>query len=233
MRAPARGMRTGVACTVMLTLPRQQFMNLLVFCARSLAQARPRPGRQELLGPFSRSLACVVWARRRRRATASASEASAWLGAAGAAKPKAGGGLLGAFVRSLGVSVVGTAALTRGDIEGALAQLKRKLMERNVAEEIAEKRAPLLLWECIALGFKGIWLQGRLRLCPRTPESALDNMGYFSLKTACSTVSLRVPDIRMANIANIKLGLNKSCSLVLRWLQKFTCSSAQAERECM
>ena len=31
---------------------------------------------------------------------------------AGAAKPKAGGGLLGAFVRSLGVSVVGTAALT-------------------------------------------------------------------------------------------------------------------------
>ena len=44
-------------------------------------------------------------------------------------------------MRSLGVSVVGTAALTRGDIEGALAQLKRKLMERNVAEEIAEKCA--------------------------------------------------------------------------------------------
>ena len=61
--------------------------------------------------------------------------------AAGAAKPKAGGGLLGAFVRSLGVSVVGTAALTREDIAGALAQLKRKLMERNVAEEIAEKCA--------------------------------------------------------------------------------------------
>ena len=64
---------------------------------------------------------------------------------AGAAKPKAGGGLLGAFVRSLGVSVVGTAALTREDIAGALAQLKRKLMERNVAEEIAEKCARLSL----------------------------------------------------------------------------------------
>ena len=30
-------------------------------------------------------------------------------------------------------------ALTRADIEPALAQLKRKLMERNVAEEIADK----------------------------------------------------------------------------------------------
>jgi len=58
-----------------------------------------------------------------------------------AGKAKAGGGLLGAFVRSLGVSVVGTAALTREDIAGALAQLKRKLMKRNVAEEIAEKCA--------------------------------------------------------------------------------------------
>ena len=60
-------------------------------------------------------------------------------GSVDAGKAKAGGGLLGAFVRSLGVSVVGTAALTREDIAGALAQLKRKLMERNVAEEIAEK----------------------------------------------------------------------------------------------
>lgn len=30
-------------------------------------------------------------------------------------------------------------ALTRADIEPALAQLKKKLMERNVAEEIADK----------------------------------------------------------------------------------------------
>ena len=57
-----------------------------------------------------------------------------------AAKP-AGGGLLSSFVRSLGVSVVGTASLTRDDIEPALEALKRKLMERNVAAEIADKCA--------------------------------------------------------------------------------------------
>jgi hypothetical protein len=51
---------------------------------------------------------------------------------------KAGGGLLSSFVRSLGVTV-GSAALSRGDIAPALVQLKAKLMERNVAEEIAEK----------------------------------------------------------------------------------------------
>lgn len=50
-----------------------------------------------------------------------------------------GGGLLSSFVRTIGVNVTGTAALARGDIAPALAQLKKKLMERNVAEEIAEK----------------------------------------------------------------------------------------------
>ena len=46
------------------------------------------------------------------------------------------GGLLGTFVRSVGCSIP------------ALAQLKRKLMERNVAEEIAAKCAHTLraLW---------------------------------------------------------------------------------------
>ena len=48
-------------------------------------------------------------------------------------------GLLGSFVKSVGTSVMGTAALTREDIQPALVQLKRKLMERNVAEEIAAK----------------------------------------------------------------------------------------------
>ncbi|GAB4818620.1 hypothetical protein N2152v2_005666 [Parachlorella kessleri] len=58
------------------------------------------------------------------------------VGGGGAAKK---GGLLSSFVRSIGVSVAGTAALTREDIAPALGELKRKLMERNVAEEIAEK----------------------------------------------------------------------------------------------
>ena len=58
----------------------------------------------------------------------------------GAAKSgSSSGGLLSAFVRSVATAVVGTAALTREDIAPALAQLKRKLMERNVAEGIAEK----------------------------------------------------------------------------------------------
>jgi signal recognition particle receptor subunit alpha len=53
------------------------------------------------------------------------------------AAPKSG--LLASFVRNIGVNVVGTAALTREDIQPALTQLRRKLMERNVAEEIAAK----------------------------------------------------------------------------------------------
>lgn len=50
-----------------------------------------------------------------------------------------GGGLLSSFVRSVGVNVMGTGALQRSDIAPALVDMKRKLMERNVAEEIAEK----------------------------------------------------------------------------------------------
>ncbi|GLC40532.1 hypothetical protein PLESTM_001084700 [Pleodorina starrii] len=46
-------------------------------------------------------------------------------------------GLLASFVSSLKMNVVGTSALTRADVEPALADMKRKLMERNVAEEIA------------------------------------------------------------------------------------------------
>ena len=57
--------------------------------------------------------------------------------AAGAAAKK--GGVLSSFVRNISMSVVGTGALTREDIAPALSQLKRKLMERNVAEAIAEK----------------------------------------------------------------------------------------------
>lgn len=52
-------------------------------------------------------------------------------------KPQSG--LLSSFVRSIGVNVIGTTALKREDIAPALADLKKKLMERNVAEEIAEK----------------------------------------------------------------------------------------------
>ena len=52
-----------------------------------------------------------------------------------------GGGLLSSFVRNLGMSVVGTAALTRADIQPALDALKQKLRERNVAAEIADKCA--------------------------------------------------------------------------------------------
>lgn len=55
-----------------------------------------------------------------------------------AAAPKAGG-LLSSFVRNLGVNVVGTQALTLEDIQPALKQLKDKLMDRNVAQEIATK----------------------------------------------------------------------------------------------
>ena len=59
--------------------------------------------------------------------------------AAGKAKAAGGGGLLSSFVRNLGMSVVGTAALTREDIQPALDALKLKLRERNVASEIADK----------------------------------------------------------------------------------------------
>lgn len=55
------------------------------------------------------------------------------------AKAGKAGGLLSSFVRSIGKNVMGTAALTQEDIAPALEQLHRKLMERNVAQEIASK----------------------------------------------------------------------------------------------
>lgn len=58
-------------------------------------------------------------------------------------------------------------ALTRSDIEPALATLKRKLMERNVAEEIADKWASSLFFlffivpVCSCLGpWGGRWRSG-------------------------------------------------------------------------
>lgn len=48
-------------------------------------------------------------------------------------------GFLGSFVRNLGLSVVGTDALKRSDIDSPLEGLKKKLMERNVAEDISNK----------------------------------------------------------------------------------------------
>ena len=58
--------------------------------------------------------------------------------AASGASTKAGG-LLSSFVRNIGVNVMGTQSLSLEDIQPALEQLKKKLMERNVAEEIAAK----------------------------------------------------------------------------------------------
>lgn len=49
------------------------------------------------------------------------------------------GGLLSLFVRNIGMNVMGTQSLALEDIQPALEQLKKKLMERNVAEEIAAK----------------------------------------------------------------------------------------------
>eukprot|EP00882_Tetradesmus_deserticola_P003898 GHRQ01004122.1.p1 GENE.GHRQ01004122.1~~GHRQ01004122.1.p1 ORF type:complete len:585 (+),score=268.56 GHRQ01004122.1:235-1989(+) len=46
-------------------------------------------------------------------------------------------GLLGSFVGKLARSVVGSAALSAADLAPALDDMKRRLMERNVAEEIA------------------------------------------------------------------------------------------------
>ncbi|GIM14007.1 hypothetical protein Vretimale_17022 [Volvox reticuliferus] len=57
--------------------------------------------------------------------------------ATGPAAAPAKRGLLASFVSSLKMNVVGTSALTHADVEPALVDMKRKLMERNVAEEIA------------------------------------------------------------------------------------------------
>lgn len=70
--------------------------------------------------------------------------------ASGAAKKPAATGFLSSLVRSMGVSVAGTSSLTREDIASARAALKTKLMERNVAEEIAEK-----VCESVAAGLEG------------------------------------------------------------------------------
>lgn len=56
-------------------------------------------------------------------------------------------------MRSIKTSVVGTAALTREDIAPALLALKGRLMERNVAENIAERcgaTSGVLLAYCLA-----------------------------------------------------------------------------------
>lgn len=47
--------------------------------------------------------------------------------------------VLGSFMKSISVNVMGTNALTKEDIQKALDIMKRKLLERNVAEEIASK----------------------------------------------------------------------------------------------
>ena len=52
---------------------------------------------------------------------------------------KASSGMLSSFWRGISVNVMGSNALTREDFQKALDSMKRKLMERNVAQEIAEK----------------------------------------------------------------------------------------------
>lgn len=54
----------------------------------------------------------------------------------GSAAPKSRG-VLGSFVSKLALRVAGSSALTREDLQPALDDMQRKLMERNVAEEIA------------------------------------------------------------------------------------------------
>ena len=60
-------------------------------------------------------------------------------GQPGSTEAPGGGGFLSGWVRSIKTSVVGTAALTSEDIAPALLALKGRLMERNVAENIAER----------------------------------------------------------------------------------------------
>lgn len=47
--------------------------------------------------------------------------------------------MLGSFVSSLAMRVVGKGALSAEDLAPALVDMKRKLMERNLAEEIAQQ----------------------------------------------------------------------------------------------
>ena len=60
------------------------------------------------------------------------------LAGAGAAVP-AKAGALASFVRTLGVSLVGSSSLTAEDVAPALDALKKRLVERNVAEPVAAK----------------------------------------------------------------------------------------------
>lgn len=52
-------------------------------------------------------------------------------------KAKATNSVLGSFLNRLALRVVGSGALTADDLAPALADMKKRLMERNVAEEIA------------------------------------------------------------------------------------------------
>lgn len=66
-------------------------------------------------------------------------EEEAAAGKQGKAEEQGGASFLSSWVRNIKTSVVGTTALTREDIATALLALKGRLMERNVAENIAEK----------------------------------------------------------------------------------------------
>ena len=68
-------------------------------------------------------------------------EEEAAAGKQGAGEEQGGSSFLSAWVRNIKTSVVGTAALTCEDIAPALKDLKRRLMERNVANDIAERWA--------------------------------------------------------------------------------------------
>eukprot|EP01025_Chloroclados_australasicus_P004201 TRINITY_DN11008_c0_g1_i1.p1 TRINITY_DN11008_c0_g1~~TRINITY_DN11008_c0_g1_i1.p1 ORF type:complete len:630 (+),score=87.38 TRINITY_DN11008_c0_g1_i1:175-2064(+) len=59
-------------------------------------------------------------------------------------------GLLGSFMSTIRTSIVGKQSLSKQDIVGALGLMKRKLMERNVAEPIAAK-----LCESVANNLEG------------------------------------------------------------------------------
>lgn len=72
-----------------------------------------------------------------------------WLLQGSSGGPKARG-VLGSFVSNLALRVVGSSALTAEDLAPALADMKRKLMERNVAEEIAGK-----VVDSVALSLQG------------------------------------------------------------------------------
>eukprot|EP00798_Chlamydomonas_sp_ICE-L_P027481 gene27481-4787_t len=56
----------------------------------------------------------------------------------GAAAAPATRGVLGSFLNRIALNVVGKGALSAEDLEQGLVEMKRKLMERNVAEQIAQ-----------------------------------------------------------------------------------------------